>query len=189
LVRETVLEVNDLYTRFRTRHGEVRAVNGVSFEIAPGETLGLVGESGCGKTVTALSLVGLIDPPGEIYSGEVLLDEQNLLELNRKELREIRGKEIAFVFQDPLSSLNPVLSIGTQLTETIIAHERVTRDAARLRAVDLLDRVGLPGPEKLLHRYPITPATVLLRGRLALLFLLRWLERDYLISGSEKPSP
>jgi ABC-type dipeptide/oligopeptide/nickel transport system ATPase component len=153
-VRETVLEVNDLYTRFRTRHGEVRAVNGVSFEIAPGETLGLVGESGCGKTVTALSLVGLIDPPGEIYSGEVLLDEQNLLELNRKELREIRGKEIAFVFQDPLSSLNPVLSIGTQLTETIIAHERVTRDAARLRAVDLLDRVGLPGPEKLLHRYP-----------------------------------
>jgi oligopeptide/dipeptide ABC transporter ATP-binding protein len=154
LVRETVLEVNDLYTRFRTRHGEVRAVNGVSFEIAAGETLGLVGESGCGKTVTALSLVGLIDPPGEIYSGEVLLDEQNLLELNRKELREIRGKEIAFVFQDPLSSLNPVLSIGTQLTETIIAHERVTRDAARLRAVDLLDRVGLPGPEKLLHRYP-----------------------------------
>lgn len=154
LTRETVLEVKGLSTRFRTKYGEVRAVDGVSFELAPGETLGLVGESGCGKTVTALSLVGLIDPPGEIYSGEVVLDGQNLLELNRKQLRKIRGKEIGYVFQDPLSSLNPVLSIGTQLTETIMAHEKATKESARQRAVDLLGRVGLPDPEKLLGRYP-----------------------------------
>ena len=99
--RETVLEVNDLYTRFRTRHGEVRAVNGVSFEIAAGETLGLVGESGCGKTVTALSLVDLIDPPGEIYAGEVLLDEQNPGTKRKRELREIRGKRSLLSFRIP----------------------------------------------------------------------------------------
>lgn len=151
---KTVLEVNDLSTCFHTRHGEVRAVNGVSFRLTAGETLGLVGESGSGKTVTALSLVGLIDPPGEIYSGEVLLDGQNILEFNRKQLREIRGQEIAFVFQDPLTSLNPVLSIGTQLIETITAHKKVTRELARERAVELLGTVGLPEPEKMLHRYP-----------------------------------
>lgn len=154
MICETVLEVTDLSTRFHTRHGEVKAVNGVSFKIAAGETLGLVGESGSGKTVTALSLVGLIDSPGEIYSGEVLLDGQNILELNRKQLREVRGQEIAFVFQDPQTSLNPVLSIGTQLIETMMAHKKVTRGWARERAVELLGNVGLPDPEKMLHRYP-----------------------------------
>lgn len=151
---ENILDVKDLATRFPTRYGEVRAVDGVSFELAPGETLGLVGESGCGKTVTALSLVGLIDSPGEIYAGEVLLNGQNLLGLNREQLRMIRGKEIGYVFQDPLSSLNPVLSIGTQLKETIRAHKKVTKGKARQQAVDLLGRVGLPDPEKLMGRYP-----------------------------------
>lgn len=154
LKRETVLEVNNLSTCFYTRYGRVQAVNGVSFSIAAGETLGLVGESGSGKTVTALSLVGLVDPPGRICSGEVLLNGKNLLDLNKKQLREIRGQEIAFVFQDPLTSLNPVLSIGTQLTETISAHEKETKAGSRLRAVDLLGRVDLPDPEKLLLRYP-----------------------------------
>ncbi|NLN20985.1 MAG: ABC transporter ATP-binding protein [Syntrophomonadaceae bacterium] len=151
---ETVLEVNNLSTCFRTRHGEVRAVSGVSFKLAAGQTLGLVGESGCGKTVTALSLVGLVDPPGEVYAGEVLFGGQNLLELNKKQLREIRGQEIAFVFQDPLTSLNPVLSVGTQMIETILAHRKMSREMARQRAVELLGSVGLPDPEKMLHRYP-----------------------------------
>ncbi len=154
MTSEAILEVDNLSTRFHTRYGEVRAVNGVSFRLAAGETLGLVGESGCGKTVTALSLAGLIDPPGEIYSGKVLLNGRNILEMNRKQLREIRGKEIAFVFQDPLTSLNPVLSVGTQMIETILAHHKMTRERARQRAVELLGRVGLPEPEKLLRRYP-----------------------------------
>ena len=149
---ETVLEVNILSTCFRTRHGEVRAVSGVSFKLAAGQTLGLVGESVCGKTVTALSLVGLVDPPGEVYAGEVLFGGQNLLELNKKQLREIRGQEIAFVFQDPLTSLNPVLSVGTQMIETILAHRKMSREMARQRAVELLGSVGLPDPEKMLHR-------------------------------------
>lgn len=152
--RENLLEVVNLSTRFLTRRGEIRAVNGMSFQIIAGETLGLVGESGSGKTVTALSLVGLIDPPGEICTGEVWFDGRNLLALRRKQLREIRGREISFVFQDPLASLNPVLTIGTQMMEMVMAHEQVTREYARRRAVDMLGRVGLPDPGKLLHRYP-----------------------------------
>ncbi len=132
----------------------VKAVDGVSFSLKAGKVLGIVGESGCGKTVTSLSLLGLIEPPGKILSGEVWLDGRNLLELSPNQLRKIRGKEISLVFQNPMSSLNPVLTIGTQLIETIISHEDVSSKEARKRAVELLGKVGLPHPEKFMKRYP-----------------------------------
>ncbi|MDN5366049.1 MAG: peptide/nickel transport system ATP-binding protein [Thermacetogenium sp.] len=151
---EPVLEVEDLKTIFLTRHGVIKAVNGVSFAVEAGKTLGLVGESGCGKTVTSLSLLGLIEPPGKILSGEVRLNGYDLLSLSQKQLRRVRGKEISIVFQNPMTSLNPVLTVGTQIIETIISHEGVSRAEARQRALDLLARVGLPYSEKLLKRYP-----------------------------------
>ena len=151
---EPVLAVDDLKTVFLTRHGVIKAVNGVSFAVEAGKTLGLVGESGCGKTVTSLSLLGLIEPPGKILSGEVRLNGYNLLSMSQKQLRQVRGKEISLVLQNPMTSLNPVLTVGTQIIETIISHERVSRAEARQRAFDLLTRVGLPYPEKLLKCYP-----------------------------------
>jgi len=149
-----VLKVNNLSTHFHTRHGVIKAVDGVSFVVAAGKTLGLVGESGCGKSVTALSILRLIEPPGKILSGEVWLNGYDLLKLPPGQLRQVRGREIALVFQDPLTSLNPVLTIGTQLAETIVSHEEVSRAAARRRAVELLFRMGLPDPERLMRLYP-----------------------------------
>lgn len=151
---EPVLAVDGLETIFLTRHGVIKAVNGVSFAIEAGKTLGLVGESGSGKTVTSLSLLGLIEPPGKILSGEVRLNGSNLLSLSQKQLRQVRGKEISLVFQNPMTSLNPVLTVGTQIIETIISHERVSWTEARQKAIDLLTRVGLPYPEKLMKCYP-----------------------------------
>jgi len=149
-----VLRVKNLSTHFHTRHGIIKAVDGVSFEVAAGKTLGLVGESGCGKSVTALSILRLIEPPGKILSGEVWLNGYNLLKLPLGRLRQVRGKEIGLVFQDPLTSLNPVLTIGTQLVETIVSHEEVSRAEARHRAAELLFRMGLPEPERLMRLYP-----------------------------------
>jgi oligopeptide/dipeptide ABC transporter ATP-binding protein len=143
-----------LTTHFYTRYGVVEAVNGISFTLEAGQTLVLVGESGSGKTATALSLLGLIEPPGVIAAGEVWLNGCNLLELPKKQLRQIRGREISLVFQDPMTSLNPVLTIGSQLYETIIAHERISRTEARRKARELLARVGLPEPERLMRLYP-----------------------------------
>ncbi|AIS52199.1 peptide ABC transporter ATP-binding protein y4tR [Thermoanaerobacter kivui] len=150
----SVLKVKNLSTYFYTQRGTVRSVNGISFTVAAGRTLCLVGESGCGKSVTALSLLRLIEPPGKIVSGEVWLDGRNLLELPLLELRRVRGKEISLVFQDPLTSLNPVLTIGTQLAETIVSHEEISWAEARRRAVELLLRLGLPDPERLMRLYP-----------------------------------
>lgn len=149
-----VLTVKDLKTVFFTRHGVIKAVNGVSFAVEAGKTLGLVGESGCGKTVTSLSLLGLIEPPGKILSGEVRLNGYDLLSLPQKRLRQVRGKEISIVFQNPMTSMNPVLTVGAQMIETIISHERVSRVEARRRAVGLLARVGLPYPENIMRCYP-----------------------------------
>lgn len=149
-----VLRVKNLSTYFHTRHGIIKAVDGVSFEVAAGKTLGLVGESGCGKSVTALSILRLIEPPGRILSGEVWLNGCELLKLPLRQLRQVRGKEIALVFQDPLTSLNPVLTIGTQLAETIVSHEKVSSREARRRAAELLLRMGLPDPERLMRLYP-----------------------------------
>jgi oligopeptide transport system ATP-binding protein len=150
-----ILEVNDLRTRFHIPEGTVYAVNGVSFTVNQGETLAVVGESGCGKSVTMLSVMRLIaEPPGEIASGTAFFRDQDLLKLPEKELIDIRGKEVAMVFQDPMTSLNPVLSIGYQLTETLLAHSMVPHADVRHRAVELLERVGIPDATRRLKDYP-----------------------------------
>jgi peptide/nickel transport system ATP-binding protein len=148
------LEVHDLKTHFFTRAGVVRAVDGVSFEVRPGEVLGLVGESGCGKTVTGFSILGLVDPPGRIVGGRVLFEGTNLLELDEDKLRKIRGARIAMVFQDPMMTLNPVLRIDTQMVEAVRAHQDVDAQAALSIAREALERVGIPSPESRLRSYP-----------------------------------
>ena len=149
-----VLEVQELRTHFFTRAGVAKAVDGVSFEVKPGEVLGLVGESGCGKTVTGFSILGLVDPPGRVVGGRVLLDGKDLLRLEEKELRRIRGAQVAMVFQDPMMTLNPVLRIDTQMIEALLAHEPMDRASARARARDALGMVGIPSPEERLRAYP-----------------------------------
>jgi peptide/nickel transport system ATP-binding protein len=150
-----VLEVNDLKTHFFTREGVVQAVDGISFSVEKGQTLGIVGESGCGKSVTALSIMGLIPkPPAKIVGGEVLFDGKDLTKLNERELQSIRGSEIAMIFQDPMTSLNPTLKIGTQITETIRRHNDISKEAARKRAAELLDEVRIPRAKERLDDYP-----------------------------------
>ncbi len=151
-----VLRVRDLTTSFATDAGIARAVDGVSFDLAAGETLGIVGESGSGKTVTALSILRLIaEPPGRIDPGsKIEYDGVDLLRLSQRELRRIRGAKIAMVFQEPLSSLNPVLTVGSQIAEAIRAHQSVSRRAATDRAVELLGMVGIPEPERRIRDYP-----------------------------------
>jgi oligopeptide/dipeptide ABC transporter ATP-binding protein len=150
-----LLSVKDLRTHFFTREGIVHAVDGVSFELERGRTLGIVGESGCGKTVTALSILGLIPrPPAEIVGGEVWFDGRDLTTLSERELEDVRGSEIAMIFQDPMTSLNPTLTIGTQITETIRRHSEVSKAVARRRAAELLDEVGIADPRRRLDDYP-----------------------------------
>ncbi|GAB4464655.1 MAG: ABC transporter ATP-binding protein [Burkholderiaceae bacterium] len=149
-----LLEVADLVTEFATREGRLRAVDGVSLALARGEILGLVGESGSGKSVTGFSILGLIDPPGRIASGSVKFDGQELIGAPEQTLRRLRGKRIAMIFQDPMMTLNPVLSVETQMVETVLAHEKVSRRAARERAIDALGRVGIASPEARLAQYP-----------------------------------
>ncbi len=151
---EPVLQVHDLVTRFETPRGTVRAVEQVSFEVGAGETLALVGESGSGKSVTALSLMRLIRPPGRVVSGRVIFGGRDLLSLREREMRKVRGGGIGMVFQDPLSSLDPVMRIRTQLEEAMLAHGKFTRRSARDRAVELMARVGIPDPEARLAEYP-----------------------------------
>ena len=148
------LEVRDLRTHFFTRAGVVKAVDGVSFSVAPGRVLGLVGESGSGKTVTGFSLLGLVDPPGRIVSGEVLFRGHDLTKLSEAEMRDLRGNRIAMIFQDPMMTLNPVLRIDTQMIETVRAHDNVSRAEARARSRDALGLVGIPSPEERLSAYP-----------------------------------
>jgi peptide/nickel transport system ATP-binding protein len=149
-----VLSVRDLAVAFSTRDGEVTAVNGVSLEIARGEVLGLVGESGSGKSVTGLSILGLIDAPGRIVGGSVRIEGEELVGRPDAELRRIRGKRLAMIFQDPMTTLNPVLRIDTQMIEAIRAHEAVSDKAARARAAQALAQVGIPSPEERLSAYP-----------------------------------
>jgi len=152
---ETVLDVSDLTTRFNTQDGVVHAVNGVSFELRAGELLGVVGESGSGKSVTMMSLLKLIPmPPGEIASGSAVFGDQDLLQLEGKELRGVRGGEIGFIFQDPMTSLNPVLTIGKQLSEPLILHSGATRREAKKRAIELLELVGLPDAAQRYKTFP-----------------------------------
>ncbi|MFC1935929.1 ABC transporter ATP-binding protein [Chloroflexota bacterium] len=150
-----LLEVKGLATYFYTAEGVLKAVDGVSYEIESGETMGLVGESACGKSVSALSLMGLIPwPPGKIISGEILFNGEDLRKYDASEMRSIRGKDIAMVFQEPMTSLNPVLTIERQLTETMELHLKMDRRAARERAVELIDLVGIPDAERRLSQYP-----------------------------------
>ena len=150
-----LLEVRDLYTQFFTRDGVVRAVDGVTFEVGAGETLGLVGESGCGKSVTALSLMRLIpSPPGKITQGEIMFDGQDVLKMDEDDVRGIRGNNIAMIFQDPMTSLNPVLTISRQVSEALELHLKMDRSEARKRTVELLELVGIPSARKRLDDYP-----------------------------------
>jgi len=150
-----LLEIKNLRTHFHTQGRVIRAVDGVSWEVEEGETLAVVGESGSGKSVTALSLMGLIPwPPGKILGGEVLYQGRDLLKLSPEALRQVRGKEIAMIFQEPMTSLNPVLTIGRQLTETLEAHGNTTFQEARERAFEVMGWVGIPDPARRLGQYP-----------------------------------
>jgi len=150
-----ILQIKDLRTFFDTRDGTVRAVNGVSLDVYEGETLCIVGESGCGKSVTAMSILGLLPkPPARIESGEILFQGTDLLKLQEEEMRAIRGNEISMIFQEPMTSLNPVLSIGRQISEVISLHQGVSDRVARDRAVEMLDRVRVPDASQRVNEYP-----------------------------------
>ncbi|UZF94990.1 ABC transporter ATP-binding protein [Bosea sp. NBC_00550] len=151
---EPILSVKDLRTEFRTRSGVAKAVNGVSFDVMPGKVLGLVGESGSGKSVTGFSLIGLVDPPGRIVGGSVRYGGRELVGLRQSELRALRGRQIAMIFQDPMMTLNPVLKIGTQMIEAVLAHDPVGKQAARERARAALGKVGIASPDERLDAYP-----------------------------------
>tara|TARA_Y100000766_G_scaffold284134_1_gene301657 strand:+ start:1409 stop:2395 length:987 start_codon:yes stop_codon:yes gene_type:complete len=150
-----LIEVKNLRTYFYTEAGTVKAVNNVTFDIYKGEVLGIVGESGSGKSVTSLSINRLIpNPPGEIVSGEVIYNNQNLLDLSFDEMRNIRGKDIAMIFQEPMTSLNPVLKIGVQMNEVLIKHEGLSVEEATKRSIEMLHAVGIPSPEQRINEYP-----------------------------------
>jgi peptide/nickel transport system ATP-binding protein len=149
-----VLEVRDLRIEFPTRHGSLVAVDGVSFSIAPGEVLGVVGESGAGKSLTGTAIIGLLEPPGRISAGEIRLQGERIDNLPHEAMRRIRGRRIGAIFQDPLTSLNPLYTVGHQLVETIRAHLEVDAAGARARALSLLREVGIPAPEARIDHYP-----------------------------------
>jgi oligopeptide/dipeptide ABC transporter ATP-binding protein len=150
-----LLEISDLRTQFFTSGGIVKAVDGISYDVNEGETIAIVGESGCGKSISALSILRLIpDPPGRIVGGSIRFRGRDLLALSDEEIRDVRGKDIAMVFQEPMTSLNPVLTIGRQLTETLQQHLNMTRGQANARAVELLGMVGIAEPERRLKQYP-----------------------------------
>jgi peptide/nickel transport system ATP-binding protein len=149
-----VLSVRDLKVEFPTRRGTLTAIDGVSFDIAPGEVLGVVGESGAGKSITGTAVIGLIEPPGRIAGGQVLLKGQRIDNLPAEAMRKIRGKRIGMVFQDPLTSLNPLYRIGDQLVETITTHTTLSNTQARRKALSLLDEVGIPAAEMRIDAYP-----------------------------------
>jgi oligopeptide/dipeptide ABC transporter ATP-binding protein len=152
---DELLRVSDLKTHFFTHEGTVRAVNGVSFTIRAGETLGIVGESGCGKSVTALSVMRLIpQPPGRIVSGRIIFDGKNLLHLSEREMRNIRGRKISMIFQEPMTSLDPVFTIGHEIMESIKLHQCLGRDEARRETVRMLSTVGMPDADKRIRNYP-----------------------------------
>jgi oligopeptide/dipeptide ABC transporter ATP-binding protein len=154
-MNQALLEIQDLQVHFHTPEGVARAVDCVSLKIAPGETLGLVGESGCGKSVTSLAVMGLIPiPPGNIEGGRVMFDGHNLLELAPDRMRRLRGRDISMIFQEPMTSLNPVLPIGRQVAEPLMVHRNLTRSAALESAADYLERVKIPAARKRLGDYP-----------------------------------
>ncbi len=150
----TLLSVRNLETCFKVRKGYVYAVNGVSFQLREGETLGIVGESGCGKSVTMLSLLRLLPPAARIENGQALFEGQDLLQMNRRQLRKVRGAQIGMIFQDPMTSLNPVVNIGLQMSEPLVYHQGMTMAQALQRSGELLEMVGIPDGEARLREYP-----------------------------------
>src|SRR5256714_6605747 len=151
---DPLLSVKDLEVEFWTQRGTVHAVNGISFDIAAGETLGIVGESGCGKSVTSLALLGILPRAGRVASGTARFEERDLLKLSDKELRRVRGREIAMIFQDPMTSLNPVLTVGRQIREALETHFGMDRKEAEAKAAESLDRVGIPSAKARIRDYP-----------------------------------
>jgi ABC-type dipeptide/oligopeptide/nickel transport system ATPase component len=166
---EALLEVENLSTHFHTRDGVVKAVDGVSFHVEPGEVLGIVGESGCGKSVTSLSVMGLVPPPGVIETGKVLFDGADLLQLSQKQLEEIRGDRISMIFQQPQSSLNPVYRVGDQISEVYDIHKKLKKRLGKTKAVEMLERVGIPDPDSRSRSYPHE-----MSGGMAQRWLLLW---------------
>ncbi|SFL98121.1 ABC transporter ATP-binding protein [Halanaerobium salsuginis] len=153
--KEALVEVKNLQTYFYTEEGVVKAVDGVDYEIYPGETLGIVGESGCGKSVTSLSIMRLVEsPPGKIEGGEINFQGKDLTKLSEKEMRKIRGNDISMIFQEPMTSLNPVYTVGDQIIEAIMLHKGVKRKEARQQAIEMLQKVGIPLPEQRVDEYP-----------------------------------
>lgn len=153
-VTEPLLSVRSLVTEFRTDAGLLRAVDDVSFDIAPGGTLAVVGESGCGKSVTSLSILRLIQPPGRVASGEIVFEGRDLLTVSEAEMRKVRGARIAMIFQEPMSSLNPVYTVGDQIIESVVLHQKRSKREAWARAVELLKLVGIPSPDERAKAYP-----------------------------------
>ena len=149
-----LLSVRNLKTSFFTHVGEVKAVRGISFDVNEGEVLGIVGESGSGKSVTSLSIMGLLQYPGRVVDGEILLNGEDILTYSKDQMRKVRGKDIAMIFQDPMTSLNPVYTIGNQVMEMILEHEKMTKREARARAIEMLKLVGIPAAEKRIDSYP-----------------------------------
>jgi oligopeptide transport system ATP-binding protein len=153
--KKNILDVTNLVTRFHTPEGIVHAVNGISFHVGEGETLAVVGESGCGKTVTMLSVLRLLAiPPAEIASGKAIFNDRDLLQLSEPELEDVRGKEIGMIFQDPMTSLNPVLTINRQMTESLRVHFNLDKNTAVERALEMLERVGIPDVKRRFNNYP-----------------------------------
>lgn len=153
--KKPLLSVRNLIVEFGTRYGAVRAVDDISFDIYPNETVGIVGESGCGKTVTGLSLLRLIpSPPGRIVSGSIMLGDKDLAQMPEKELQLLRGEEISMIFQEPMTALNPVLTVGSQMVDVLLRHKKMSKREAREFAIDMLSRVGIPAPTKRIDEYP-----------------------------------
>jgi len=152
--KKALLQVEDLRTYFHTEDGVVKAVDGVTFEVFPGETLGIVGESGCGKSVTSLSVMRLLDEKGEIAGGKILFDGEDVLAIPESKMMKIRGNDMAMIFQEPMTALNPVFTIGFQIMEAILLHQDVDEKKAREMAIDMLKKVGIPEPEKRIDEYP-----------------------------------
>src|SRR6056297_424950 len=151
--KKPLLQVKDLKTHLHTEDGLVKAVDGISYEVYPGETLGIVGESGCGKSVNSLSIMRLLESNAEVH-GKIHFEDQSILDLTDRQMRSIRGNDIAMIFQEPMTALNPVFSIGYQIEEAIILHQKKNRDEAHQMAIDMLRKVGIPEPTKRVDEYP-----------------------------------
>ncbi|MEJ8554674.1 ABC transporter ATP-binding protein [Tepidibacter sp. Z1-5] len=153
-MKDHLLELKELRTSFFTHVGEVKAIRGVSFHLDKGEALGIVGESGSGKSVTSMSIMRLLQHPGKIIGGDIIFNGENLIEKSDKEMQKIRGNDIAMIFQDPMTSLNPVYTVGNQIIEAVVKHQKISKAEARKKAIEMLDIVGIPSPEKRIDQYP-----------------------------------